>query len=78
MSTEVDVRLYDLYLHKSDGNANDANEYQHKNDGIIRRKMDIYVDRDRQVVISSIVNKFLICLIPPNAIERGTRSVDFS
>lgn len=75
MSTEVDVRLYDLYLHKSNGNAN---EYQHKNDGIIRRKMDLYVDRDRQVVISSIVNWFLICLIPPNAIERGTRSVDFS
>ena len=75
MSTEVDVRLYDLYLHKSNGNAN---EYQHKNDGIIRRKMDLYVDRDRQVVISSIVNWFLICLIPPNTIERGTRSVDFS
>ena len=75
MSMEVDVRLYDLYLHKSNGNAN---KYQHKNDGIIRRKMDLYVDRDRQVVISSIVNWFLICLIPPNAIERGTRSVDFS
>ena len=75
MSTEVDVRLYDLYLHKSNGNAN---EYQHKNDGIIRWKMDLYVDRDRQVVISLIVNWFLICLIPPNAIERGTRSVDFS
>lgn len=75
MSTEVDVRLYDLYLHKSDGNAN---EYQHKNDGIIRRKMDIYADCDRQVVISSIVGWFVIGLIPPNAIERGTRSVDFS
>jgi hypothetical protein len=53
MSTEVDIRLYDLYLHKSNGNANES---QHKNDGIIQRKMYIYVDRDRQVVISLIVS----------------------
>ena len=73
MSTEVDVRLYDLYLHKCDGNEK---TYQHKNDGKIQRKMDIYINF--QVVISSTINWFVVCLIPVNVIECGMRCIDFS
>ena len=66
---EVDVKLWNSCLPKCD---HDANTYRHKDDGAIRGGGHIHHDRQ----ISSTVGYILICLIPPNAIERGVRGVD--